>query len=115
MNLETRSFLILLVAVTLAFLALLADFAQPIFWAAALAVIFHPVHVRILARVGRRESLAALLTLLVIILTVLLPLGFILSAVVNEATILYGRIESGEIGIDQPLEWLRTNVPALST
>ena len=71
MNLETRSFLILLVAVTLAFLALLADFAQPIFWAAALAVIFHPVHIRVLARVGRRQSIAALLTLLVIILTVL--------------------------------------------
>ena len=35
-------FLGLVILVTLAFFGLLADFFQPIFWAATLAVIFHP-------------------------------------------------------------------------
>ena len=77
MNLETRSFIALLLLVTVLFGVLVVDFFQPVFWAAALAVIFHPVENRILAAGGGRKSVAAFLTLLVICLTVILPLWFV--------------------------------------
>jgi predicted PurR-regulated permease PerM len=111
MNLQTSSFIGLLVLVTLAFVGLLADFLQPIFWAAALAVIFHPVHMFISRLVSHRKNWAALITLLVISVTVLLPLLFILSAVVTEASGLYAQVEAGDMGVDKALDWVRVNAP----
>ena len=114
MNLEKTSFIGLLILVTLAFFALLADFAQPVFWAATLAVIFHPVYTACLSRVRGRKSVAALITLVVICVTVIIPLWFILSAVVDEAALLYAQIQSGELNIEQPLDWMRANLPAVT-
>ncbi|MDP6436557.1 MAG: AI-2E family transporter [Gammaproteobacteria bacterium] len=114
MNLQNASFIGLLALVTLAFLGLLADFVQPIFWAATLAVLFHPAFIRILAVVKDRNSPAAFLTLLLICITVIIPTWFIASAVVTEATGLYDRIESGEINPAVWLDWLRSRLPAVN-
>ena len=111
MNLETRSFIVLLVLVTLLFGALLLDFFQPIFWAATLGVIFHPLHVRLLPRVRQRQSIAALLTLVIICLTVILPLWFVFGAVVNETALLYQKIQAGDLGVDKVFNWVRMNFP----
>ncbi len=111
MNLETRSFIGLLILVTILFGVLLVDFFQPVFWASALAVIFHPVHMRILRLLRQRKSLAAFLTLLAIILTVILPLWFVFGAVVNEAAILYQKVQAGDLGVDKVVTWARTNLP----
>ena len=67
MNIEKASFLGLLVLVTVAFFALLLDFLEPVFWASALAVIFHPLHTRIVTLVKQRNTAASFLTLIVII------------------------------------------------
>ena len=56
-SLQNASFIGLLTLVTLAFFGLLADFVQPIFWAATLAVLFRPVGVRCVALYRGRESL----------------------------------------------------------
>ena len=77
MTLQYAAFLGLLTAVTLAFFGLLLDFVQPIFWAATLAIIFNPAQTRILALVRNRRSIAAFLTLLLIVITVLIPAWFI--------------------------------------
>ena len=113
MNLQNTAFIVLLVAVTLAFFGLLADFAQPIFWAATLTVIFHPVHTRLLVLLRQRQTAAALLTLLVICITVIIPMWFIASSVASEAAGLYSKVESGEINIDAVVEWSRANFPAV--
>lgn len=114
MNLQNASFIGLLAAVTIAFFMLLLDFLQPVFWAAVLAVIFHPVHLRLMKVVGSRRTLAALLNLLVIIVTVIIPAWFIAYAVVNEATLLYTRIQSGEIDLSTVVDWARTTLPVVS-
>ena len=67
----------LVVGVTRAFFGVLAGFAQPIFGAATLTIIFHPVYTRLLALLRQRQSAAALLTLLVICITVIIPMWFI--------------------------------------
>jgi predicted PurR-regulated permease PerM len=115
MNLQNGSFIGLLAVITVAFFGLLADFIQPIFWAATLGVIFFPVHKRFLRLVRQRQSIAALLTLVVICITVIIPMWFIASSVANEAAVLYTKVESGEISADKALDWGRSHAPSAVT
>jgi predicted PurR-regulated permease PerM len=112
MNIQNGAFIGLLTLVTLAFFGLLADFVQPIFWAATLGVIFFPVHKRLLQLVRQRQSIAAGLTLVVICITVIIPMWFITSSVANEAALLYGKVQSGQISPDKALEWGRSHAPS---
>ena len=114
MNFQTASFIGLLTLVTLAFFGLVADFLQPIFWAAILAVIFYPVNQRMRQLLGRRKSTAALLSLLIICVTVIIPFWFVASAVVGEAANFYTRIQAGELNPAGWLEWLQGKLPLLN-
>src|SRR5215813_8979170 len=60
-------FLLFLLLVTLAFVWLIQDFLLPLFWAATLAIVFYPVCRWLQSRLGTRASVAALLTLGVIL------------------------------------------------
>ncbi len=115
MNLEKASFIGLLLVVTLAFFGLLLEFLQPVFWAATLAVIFHPVHVRILRQVKQRRTPASFMTLLVITVTVIIPTWFIAAAVVSEASALYARVQSGEIELGKVIDWARDTLPLINS
>jgi len=114
MTMQNAAFIGLLTLVTLAFFGLLADFVQPIFWAATLAVLFHPVEVRVNRLVKERSSLAALLTLILICVTVIIPTWFIASSVVSEAGAFYNRVQSGEIDPSRVIEWVRTSLPGIN-
>lgn len=76
-----------LLAVLLAALYICWLIFQPFFnvllWAAVLAVVFYPMHRRILART-KKPSLAAACSTLLVILLILLPVTFITVAVVRE-------------------------------
>jgi predicted PurR-regulated permease PerM len=63
---------------------ILQPFMSVLLWAAVLAVVFAPAHARINARIGRPALAAAVSTLLVIV-TILAPITFFTVAVVNEA------------------------------
>lgn len=114
MTLQKAAFIGLLTAATLAFFGLLADFVQPIFWAATLAVIFNPAKIRALSLVKGRQSIAAFLTLMLIIVTVLIPAWFIAAAVVSEASAFYTRVQSGEVNPAGVLDWLRGSLPLVN-
>ena len=62
-RLQRTVFLLLLAAVTAAFVWVLSPFFGAVFWAVALTLLFHGVFERISARVGRRRNVAAILTL----------------------------------------------------
>src|SRR5262245_59948956 len=95
---QHAGFLFLLVLVTLAFGVLVANFVTPVFWAAVLAIVFRPVERRLLAAFGgKRPNSSAALTLVLVILVVFVPLGFVAVAVSREAVGLYGRFNSGEL------------------
>jgi predicted PurR-regulated permease PerM len=63
---------------------ILLPFLNVLLWAVVLAVVFAPVHARIEQRIARRGIAAAVSTLLVVV-TILGPVTFITIAVVNEA------------------------------
>jgi len=70
-----RTFILLLVIVSIAFAWVLLPFVGAIFWGAILAVIFMPVNQWMLDRMGGRRNLAALTTLFIIVLMVIIPVA----------------------------------------
>jgi predicted PurR-regulated permease PerM len=96
-KLQRAVFLTLLAAVTAAFGWVLSPFFGAVFWAVVLALLFTPLHRRILARTGQRRTLAALLTLILIVLVVCLPLALISVNLVGEIIGITQRVRSGQI------------------
>lgn len=73
---------------------MLQPFLNVLLWAAVLAVVFYPMHRRILERLRGPSSAAAVSTLLVVVL-ILLPVSFITVAVVREVSGAATQIEAG--------------------
>ena len=94
---HSRTFHYLLIAVSLAFAWVLLPFWSAVFWGGTLAIIFAPVQRRIINRVGGRRNLAALLTLAMVLLLVILPLTMIAGALVQEGANLYQSMRSGNL------------------
>ena len=94
---DDNAFIWLLVLVSAAFAWILWPFYGAILWAAVAAILFAPLQRRLVPRMGGRRSLAALATLLIVLLIVILPLAFLSAALVGEAAGVYARMQSGEI------------------
>jgi predicted PurR-regulated permease PerM len=105
---------ILVVLVTFGLGVLLWHFFQPLFWATTLAAIFYPLQVFLRSRFHGRKSLAAGLTLTIIVLAVLLPLALLASAVLSELLTYYGRMQAGEVDPAAPIRWLQSMLPSLN-
>jgi predicted PurR-regulated permease PerM len=74
----------------------LLPFYGTIMWASIIALVFAPLHRRLLSRVKHRRSLAALLTLLIVLLVVILPLVLVAGALSREGAIFYAKMQAGE-------------------
>jgi predicted PurR-regulated permease PerM len=97
--LEDRAFLVLLVAVSLAFAWTLWPFSGSILWGVILAIVFIPLYRHMLRLLRQRPSPAALATLATIVVSVILPVTLVAALLVQEGTVLYDRIQSGEIDV----------------
>ena len=110
-SLEQKAFILLLVVVTLAFGWILLPFYGAVFWGAVLAIVFAPLHRKLLAKTGRRPTLAALLTLLVILVLVFLPLSLITASLVQEGTALYERMKQGDFSFSNHVSQIYAALP----
>lgn len=113
-SLENRSFLYLVLLVTLAFLWTLQGFLLPIFWAIVLAILFAPLHVRLERTFRGHSVVASLLTLLAIFLLLVVPVVLIGVAVTSEAGDLYKRVESGELNVTAQIQQAEAMLPRLT-
>jgi len=95
-RIEDQSFLLLLLATTLAFAWVVQPFYGAVLWAIVAAVIFAPLNRALLRSLRGRASLAASVSLLIIIAMVILPLAMIAASLVQEASNHYAKIQSGE-------------------
>ena len=109
--LEDKTFLVLLVAVSVAFAWILVPFYGAVFWGIVLAIVFAPLQRRLPARLRGRPNLAALTTLAIIVLLVVLPLAFIGTALMQEGAALYRRLQSGEISVARSFEQVHSVLP----
>lgn len=89
--------LVLLLACALAFGWILLPFYGSILWGSIIALIFTPFYRGALARLHGRRTSAALLTLAVVVVSVVIPFALITFSLAREATTLYQRIQSGAI------------------
>lgn len=113
-KLRSGFFLFMLAAVTLALVWVTKGFFGPVFWAATLAVVFRGPYRRLRIALGGRGGLAAALTTLGVILLVLIPLGLIGVALVNEGMRLYTSVASGNTGLQEALTRAEAMLPVLS-
>jgi len=104
-------FFLLLTALTLVFFWVLRGFVQPIFWAAIMGILFLPIQRRIEGRMPGRSSLAAVVTLLVILFTVLVPTILVAGAVADQGVLLYQNLQSGDMDPGALLSRIQEGLP----
>ena len=108
--LEHRALLLLLVVVSIALGWILLPFYGTLLWSAIIALLFAPLHRRLLLRLRHRRTLAALLTILTAVVMVVVPFVLLSATLAREAAGLYARIQSGE---SSPVPYLRGVFDAL--
>jgi predicted PurR-regulated permease PerM len=95
--LERGTFLFLLAVVTLAFGWILFPFFGAVMWGVALAILFTPLYRRLLKKMGGRRNLAALATLLLAMIVVIIPLSMVTVSLVEEVSLVSQKVRSGDI------------------
>ncbi len=112
---ENKFFLWLLAAVSLAFLWVLSPFYGAIFWGAVFAIVFAPLHARLLKTMPLRHTLAAALALLFILLLVIFPLSLVTALLVQEAGLVIKRMQSGDLSFSVYFQQIYDALPDWAT
>jgi predicted PurR-regulated permease PerM len=97
--LEEKTFHLLILAVSVAFVLVLQPLYGAIVWGSILAIVFAPLYRRMLRVMRQKPSLAAAVTVALVLVLVILPLIMVVALLVREVTGAYARIESGELDI----------------
>ncbi len=113
--LEDKSFMLLLVAVSLAFFWVVWPYYGAVFWGAVLALMFTPLFLRTLKAMPQKRTLAAMLTVAVILVLVILPIGLISGLLAQEATSVYARVQSGDLSVSRYFQQIYDALPAWAT
>lgn len=113
LHIENRSFIALLLFVSMAFLLVLLPFFAPIFWAYALTLILYPLQQRYLYKIDNRPNTKAVITLLLGLILMVMPIIFIVISFTNQVTALVVSIQSGEINFQHYIEPINEYVPTL--
>lgn len=110
-KLEENTFLVLLVVISLAQAWIVEPFFGAILWGIVAAILFTPLNRRLLRALPGKRNLAALITLLVIIMVVILPAIVITSFLVQEVATVYGSIRTGELNVGQYFRQFQALLP----
>jgi len=98
-QLEHRSLLWLVVGISAAFAYVIWPLIGAMLWAVFMAIVFRPLHARVLHQVGGRPNTAAFLTLLAIVVIVILPLLLVSISIVQEVAVGVQKVRSGEFDV----------------
>lgn len=104
---------ILLVLVSIAFVALILGFYKAIVWAFVFALLSQPLYEAVRRRIGGRDALAAAITTTIVMLGVLIPAVAFGLVLANQAGDVAQSIQDGEIDPAAPLEYVTSLAPRL--
>lgn len=110
--LRDRAFLLLVVVVSLAFAWILWPLSGAILWGTIIAIVFAPVNRRLGRAFSGRRALAALVTLNIVIVIVILPVTVVGAALIGEVAGAYERIKSGELSFGLYFQQVVEALPA---
>ncbi len=114
-DMEDKAFLLLIVAVSLAFGWILWPFHGAVLWAIVFAILFMPLCRRLTRSMQQRRTLAAVATVLIVVLLVILPLALVTVSLLREATGVYERIQSGGLSFGRLFQQVLEALPAWAT
>ena len=98
---ENRTLFLLFVIVAIGLGWILLPYYEAIMWGSIIALLFSPIHRRLLMHLNQRHTLAALLTLVIVVVIVILPFVFISATLAHEAKLIYAQMESGELNLER--------------
>lgn len=98
-TIQQKFFLLLLTIVTIGFGWILLPYSGAVFWGMVLAILFAPLYRRLLVATGQKPTIAALLTLLSIVVMVILPLSLITASLIQQSVGIYTMVGSGQINV----------------
>jgi predicted PurR-regulated permease PerM len=113
-TIQEKTFLLLVIAISLAFAWILWPFYGAVLWATVLAIVFAPLYRR-LSRSMRRHNLAAFATVVIIVVIVILPSTLITASLVQEAAGVYGKFQSGELNVARDFQRIVDALPTWLT
>ncbi len=113
--LQRAFFLFLLAAVTVAFCWVLMPFFGAVFWSVALAISFTPLFRRMRRAMPGKPTLAALATLAICLVIVIIPLILIGISLVQEIALVRDNIKSGQINFASYLQQILNAAPSWLT
>jgi predicted PurR-regulated permease PerM len=100
-TLQSKSLLWLVMIATVLFLVVLWPLSGAVSWAVFMAIVFSSLQERSVQVCRGRRGWAALGTLVVIVVSVLLPMALLAGSITHEATAFYERFKSGDIQLSQ--------------
>lgn len=96
-ELEFKSLLVLVFLATALFALILWPFFGAVCWAVFIAIVFWPLHQRFLRGSHNKRNMAALASLTVVLLIVILPMSMLVASITQEASVFVEKMRSGEI------------------
>lgn len=103
----------MVLVITTAFFGMIQPFLLTVFWSVLLAVVFQRTNRIIRWRLNGKENLAALLTVLLVAVMVVLPVMLVFSALVNQSMGIYKEIETGYWNPAQFIDVFEQQMPRL--
>jgi predicted PurR-regulated permease PerM len=110
-ELQQKSFLFLLLLVSLAFAWVLWPYFGAVFWGVVLAIVFAAPHRRVVRSLGGRRNLAAMVSVLLCLVVVILPVAFIAAALVREASLVYDAVQSKRFDVGAQVQLVVATLP----
>jgi predicted PurR-regulated permease PerM len=114
-TLEDNVFLLLIIAVSLAFAWILLPFYGAVLWGTVTAILFAPLYRRLLESMRQRRNLAAFSTVMIVIAIVILPMTLLGALLAQEALGFYGKVQSGEVDLVRFFQRVHDVLPAWAT
>lgn len=113
---EQTFFLAVVAVLTVGLGLVVMPFFGAVFWGIVLALLFEPLYRAFLGRMKKgRPTLAALATLAVILVMVMLPLALVTVSLVQEVSGLVQRVKSGEVDFGRYFEQIVAALPSWAT
>jgi predicted PurR-regulated permease PerM len=94
---EFRSLLFLVLVASALFVLIIWPFFGAVCWAVFIALVFWPMHQHLLRGSRQRPNMAAAASLTVVLIIVILPLAMLAASITQEASVMVGRLRSGEL------------------
>jgi len=106
---RSQFFFILFFGAAILMYFILRPFIAPLFLAFASAVIFRPLYLSLIRRLGGRETLAAVITILILLVAILIPLFFVGGLIFNQSRDVYTHLSQGG-GVTIVIDKLNLNI-----